>query len=168
MWKSATTAADLYQRIDCGRMLWSVTTTILLGAIDVMRYQLASASETYEEQRRQEMATLEAEMYNILIEDVEDAVTKAEAEFDRIDSTTIVDRQDSCDTVTKSEDNIDVGGNQAPVSAKETLSSFEIPRFGLDLATREHAAEVARQGVVSKLGGSEGAAVSDQTRLGCP
>ncbi|MGV2389781.1 MAG UNVERIFIED_CONTAM: hypothetical protein LVR29_20555 [Microcystis novacekii LVE1205-3] len=66
MWKSATTAADLYQRFECGRMLSSATTTILLGAIDMMRYQLAGASEMYEEQRRREMATLEAEMYDIL------------------------------------------------------------------------------------------------------
>jgi hypothetical protein len=48
--------------------------------------------------------------------------------LDRIDSTTIVDRPDSSDAVTKSEDNIDVGGNQAPDSAERDTEAVSKSR----------------------------------------
>ena len=163
MWKSATTAADFYQRFECGRMLSSATTAIVMGAVDVMRYRLTGALEMYEEQRCEEMASLEAQMYDILT-DVKDAVTKAEAEFD-LDLTTSVDLRGRRDSESKSNDTINVGENISLNITDETLSSFQSPRFGLDVATRELAAEVARQGSISKLVIPDDAAVSNETQL---
>jgi hypothetical protein len=82
IWKSANIVADLYRRFEVNRLLSSATKTLIAKAKNVIEAQ-QDASGAYGEKDLQEMEKLQAEMYEVLT-DVEDAVTKAEAEFDRV------------------------------------------------------------------------------------